>query len=223
MISTDLMQVYKILLEHFGHQNWWPTISDNPGFEIIIGAILTQNASWKNVEIAVKNLYEKNKLSPLTLYNTDDNEIEKLIEPSGFFRVKAKRIRNFLNFLFEKYNGKMELLFELPVNDLRKELLSVNGIGKETADSIILYAAGKLKFVVDAYAIRIFTRLGLIKTSDYQEVQKFFEKNLPKSIKLFNEYHALIVEEGKNVCRPKPKCEVCPLNSVCNYYSKNAK
>lgn len=213
-------EVFDKLYKHSGHQHWWPVRSRNPEFEIIIGAILTQNTSWKNVEKAIENLERENKLSPQLLNKTSDKEIERLIKPAGFFKVKRKRVKNFLDFLFKKYDGKVEHLLELPTDKLREELLSVNGIGNETADSIILYAAKRMKFVVDAYTIRLFNRLGLIITKDYDEVQRFFESNLPKDVKLFNEYHALIVEEGKNICRPKPKCRACPLNDGCDYYKR---
>lgn len=210
----NLLKIYETLLGHYGKQHWWP--ADTP-FEVIVGAILTQQASWTNVELAINNLKKSKKLTPKTIHNLSIKDLERLIKPSGFYKIKAKRLKNFTNFLFDKYNGSLKKLFSLSLIELRHELLSVNGIGKETADSIILYAAKKPTFVVDAYTIRIFNRFGLLKSNKYEEVKEFFENNLPKDVNLFNEYHALIVELGKNICKIKPKCLKCPINRWCKY------
>jgi len=210
----NLLEVYEKLLDAFGEQNWWPADDE---FEVIVGAILTQQASWKNAEKAIKNLKQHRMLRSEALHKVDIKKLEELIKPSGFYRVKAKRLKSFVDFLFEKYDGKLEKLFSLSMKDLRRELLSINGIGNETADSIVLYSAGKPSFVVDAYTIRIFSRLGLIKEKKYEKVKDFFEKNLPRNVDLYKEYHALIVELGKNICKVKPKCFSCPLNKWCEY------
>ncbi len=212
-----LLKIYNKLLDHFKPQNWWPTSCKNKKFEIIVGAILTQQTSWRNVEKAIKNLEREKKLDENSLHNTNLNDIERLIRPSGFYRIKAGRLKNFLGFLFKKYNGILERLFCLERNDLRKELLSINGIGKETADCIVLYAAEKPIFVIDAYTHRIFNRIGLINWVDYEKTRNFFESKLRRNVKLFKEFHALIVQLGKNICKPKPKCDICPLNKMCDY------
>jgi endonuclease-3 related protein len=210
----NLLEIYEKLLDAFGKQNWWPA---DDIFEVIVGAILTQQASWRNVEKTIKNLKEHKVLNPEGLHRLDVKKLEELIRPSGFYRVKARRLKSFVDFLFEKYDGRLEKLFSLSMKELRKELLSINGIGNETADSILLYSAGKPSFVVDAYTIRIFSRLGLLKEKEYDRVKEFFENNLPREVELYKEYHALIVELGKNVCKTKPKCFLCPLDKWCNY------
>ncbi|MEM5799335.1 MAG: endonuclease III domain-containing protein [Candidatus Aenigmatarchaeota archaeon] len=210
----NLQKIYELLLKKIGKQNWWPAETD---FEIIVGAILTQQASWKNVEKAIKNLKENNSLDPKAIYDIKISELQKLIKPSGFYKIKAQRLKNFVNFLYDRFNGDLNKLFSLEKDAIRKELLSVNGIGKETADSIILYSAQKPIFVVDAYTKRIFNRVGLIKENDYEKIKKIFESNLPKDVELYKEYHALIVELGKNICKVKPKCNECCLNKWCEY------
>ncbi len=210
----NLMQIYSKLLEKFGKQYWWPAETN---FEVITGAILTQQASWKNVEKAIKNLKSLLLLNPYNIYKIELKKLEEIIKPSGFYKIKAKRLKNFVNFLFEKYDGDLERLLSLDKDELRKELLTVNGIGKETADSIVLYAAHKPTFVVDAYTIRIFNRLGVIKERDYEKVKEIFEKSLHIDVEIYKEYHALIVELGKNICKVKPRCEACPLKKWCEY------
>jgi len=213
-----LIKIYDKLLNRFGNQNWWPTTSiQNPEFEIIVGAILTQQATWKNVEIAIKNLKEKNLIEQKLLYNLQTTKLEQLIKPSGFFKVKAKRLRSFLKFFIEKYDGNLKKMFKTPLQKLRKELLSVHGIGPETCDSILLYAGNKPVFVIDAYTIRLCKRYPVIGSEKYEEVREFFEKNLPKDVNLFKEFHALIVELGKNYCKTKPLCKKCPLKRGCKH------
>jgi len=213
-----LLKIYDKLLNHFGNQNWWPA---DTKFEVIVGAILTQQTSWKNVEKSIKNLKENNVLEPKKLFNIPVKTLEVLIRPSGFFKVKSKRLRNFLEFFVGNYDGNLDKMFEFPLNDLRENLLSVNGVGPETCDSIILYAGNKPVFVVDAYTKRLCERYPIMKSKKYEEVREFFEKNLPKDVNLFKEFHALIVELGKNYCKTKPICEKCPLNEGCRHEISN--
>lgn len=197
------------MFDALGPQQWWP--GETP-FEVIIGAILTQNTNWSNVEKAIKNLKADGKLSPEGIKNVPLAELAKLIRPSGFFNVKARRVKTFIHWLFSRYEGSLSRMFSQDLQTLRNELLSVKGIGPETADSILLYAGNMPTFVVDAYTHRIFSRHGFIaEESTYEEMKSFFEERLPKDVKLFNEYHALLVHIGKRYCKPKKACEPCPL------------
>lgn len=212
MTTEKLTEIYDILLETFGHQNWWP--GDTP-FEIIIGAILTQNTSWTNVSKAIDNIKAANLMSAEKLHRFDNSRLEALIKPSGYFRLKAKRLKNFLDWLFDNYQGDLENIKNISTDYLRQQLLSINGIGEETADSILLYGFGRPKFVVDTYTARIMTRHSLIEPgADYQSLQYLFEANLPTDVKLFNEFHALLVCIGKDFCKPKAKCDKCPLRHL---------
>ncbi len=207
------MQYYEALFEAFGPQRWWPA---RTRFEVIVGAILTQNTAWSNVEKAIKELKKAGVLTPKRLSALAQNELAELIRPSGYFNIKARRIGNFLGFLFKEFGGSLNSLFKKsPAGELRRRILSVVGIGPETADSILLYAGGRAEFVVDAYTKRVFSRHGLIpKEAGYEEVKALFMDNLPLDERLFNEYHALIVRLGKDFCRPrKPLCEACPLQT----------
>ena len=207
-----LTEIYDILFKSFGKQYWWP---GDTGFEVVIGAILTQNTNWSNVEKAIKNLKSVKIFTPKKLYELDQDELAELIRPSGYFNVKAKRLKHFIEWLFLNYNGSLSKLFKQDFDTLREQLLSVNGIGKETADSIILYAAEKPTFVVDAYTKRVLVRHGVITEDyDYDAIKEVFENNLPKEVPLYNEYHALIVMVGKHYCKPKMQCEECPLKNV---------
>jgi len=207
---NTLNVIYKKLFKAFGPQGWWP--GEDP-FEMIVGAILTQNTSWVNVEKAIVRLKEEDILEPEKIHSTSVEELAHYIQPSGYYNIKAKRIKAFLDHLYFNYSGNLNLLLNVEVDVLRKELLSINGIGPETADSILLYAGGRPIFVVDAYTRRIFARHHLISDdATYDEIQALFMSNLIEDEKLFNEYHALIVTLGKNLCRPKqPKCMECPL------------
>lgn len=208
--SIILKKIYDRLFSEFGSRNWWP--GDTP-FEVVIGAILTQNTNWTNVEKAIGNLKDAKVFTVKKLYNIDVSKFADLIKPAGYFNLKAKRVKKFINWLFENYDGNLTKLFKLDLQTLREELLSVNGIGPETADSIILYAANKPTFVVDAYTYRVFSRHELIpEDSTYDDIKYFFEDNLPEDVQLYNEYHALLVYLGKEYCKPKRKCENCPLN-----------
>ncbi len=210
------MEIYKKLLSHFGPQNWWP--GDSP-FEIAVGAVLTQNTNWGNVEAAIKNLKHARVLCPKKLHDMPNDDLAKLIKPAGYFNLKAKRLKNFINYLINFYDGKIENMLVKDTEILRRELLEVNGIGPETADSILLYACNKKIFVVDAYTKRIFERAGVIdKGLDYYEIQEFITKNFKGDLQDYNEFHALIVALGKDFCRPKPRCEKCALNNICLFF-----
>jgi endonuclease-3 related protein len=210
--SKKLIKIYQKLYSSIGPRHWWP--GDSP-FEVIIGAILTQNTSWKNVEIAIRALKEKNLLDPLKLYRVGDRLLANTIKSSGFFNIKAKRIKTFMRFLFENYQGSLKKMFSENLTPLREKLLKINGIGPETADSILLYAGGKPIFVVDAYTKRILARHNLIsKTASYSEIQELFMENLKKDAGMFNEYHALLVYTGKYFCKKTPNCEDCPMKGL---------
>jgi endonuclease III related protein len=211
-MNERLTTIYDILLKRFGPQDWWP--GDTP-FEVIVGAILTQNTNWTNVEKAIINIKNANLLTPDKLHHLDITKLAALIRPAGYFNIKAKRLKNFLDWFFENYSGKLENLEGVRTPQLREQLLSVKGIGPETADSILLYALNRPVFVVDAYTARICSRHHLItEDADYNEIQETFESNLLSDTQLFNEYHALLVRTGKDYCKPTPKCEECPLNSL---------
>jgi endonuclease-3 related protein len=208
-ISNKLLAVYKTLQKTYGPQGWWP--ADTP-FETIVGAILTQNTAWANVEKAISNLKMAGVLSAEKMRRIDLKKLARLIRPAGYYNIKAKRLKNFISFFYSKYNGSIGNLSSENPEKLRKALLSVNGIGPETCDSIMLYALGKRIFVIDAYTKRIFSRHSFFKASaDYHAIQKYFMDNLPKNIKLYNEYHALVVRLAKDFCRTKPACDKCPL------------
>jgi len=208
-----LLEIYDKLFACYGPQNWWP--ADEP-FEIIIGAILTQSAAWVNVEKAITNLKESNTLSSEALRRMSESELAQLIYPSGYYNAKAVKLKAFAQWFGEQFGDDLDELAIADIDSLRQQLLSVHGIGPETADSIILYAAGKPVFVIDAYTRRIIDRIGLSPDKDnYDSYQAFFMRNLPLDVQLFNEYHALLVCLGKNVCRKKPQCDACCLKEMC--------
>ena len=208
----ELIEIYQLLYDAFGPQHWWP--GDNR-IEIITGAILTQNTNWTNVEKAINNLKAVDCLSAEKLHNIELSKLAELIRPAGYYNVKAKRLKNFLYWLFENYDGNLTELENLNTGQFREELLAVKGIGRETADSILLYAFERPVFVVDAYTARITIRHRLIEPdADYEQLRYLFESNLPEDIQLFNEYHALLVRTGKEFCRPKAKCPSCPLEKL---------
>lgn len=213
MTSTadTLMQMYQAMHEHFGHQQWWP---GDGALEICLGAILTQNTNWKNVEKALENLRQTDCIDITSLLTMPVDELAELIRPAGYYNIKAKRIRNFLGHIHSQFGDDIESFLQQSISTLREELLGITGIGRETADSIILYAAGKPTFVVDAYTVRIFVRHGLLlPEDDYETIKDFFESYLPQDADLFNDYHAQIVAVGKNFCKKsKTLCEKCPLN-----------
>lgn len=218
-IGQALQKIYHQLMARYGPQYWWP--AQEP-FEVIAGAILTQSAAWGNVEKAIANLKATGALSPVALHRLTRTEIARLIHPCGYYNTKAQKLKTFAQWLHEHYNGSLNGLFANNIADLRQQLLSIYGIGPETADSIILYAANKPIFVIDAYTRRIIKRLGLApKNESYTAYQSLFMANLPPDVRLFNEYHALLVCLGKNVCRSRPLCPQCCLNNICQFCSQS--
>jgi endonuclease-3 related protein len=215
MDGQSLVDIYRRLLDRFGPQHWWP--AEEP-FEVIIGAILTQSAAWGNVEKAIDNLRGVGALSPPALRKLPQAKLAELVYPCGYYNAKTLKLKAFALWLGNHYQDDLNRLFALDATDLRRQLLAVHGIGPETADSIILYAAGKPVFVIDAYTRRIFSRLGLAPEKDsYAAYQALFMKNLPGDAQMFNEYHALLVCLGKNVCRRQPLCAYCCLNDICRF------
>jgi endonuclease-3 related protein len=211
--KASLLAIYQLLYEQYGPQHWWP--AETP-LEMIIGAILTQSAAWTNVEKAIGNLKVSSSLSIKGLREIPQDELARLIYPSGYYNVKAMKVKAFVEWLVERYGGNLNRLFALDTAVMRQELLSVHGVGEETADSIILYAAHKPIFVIDAYTRRLITRLGLAPQKDtYAAFQTLFMDNLPHDEALFNEYHALLVQHGKTVCRKPPVCTGCCLALLC--------
>ncbi len=209
-IEEQLKHIYRILLSEFGHRNWWP--GDSP-FEVMVGAILTQNTSWKNVEKAMDALKSEGMLSPAAIRKADKKRLRRLIRPSGYYNQKAEKLKSFVRFFEREYGSSIERIKQQETDNLREKLLSVRGIGEETADSILLYALEKPVFVVDAYTRRAFSRLGFLqKDPSYQETQELFSMNLPRDPALYNDFHAQIVYLGKDFCRKKPLCERCPLS-----------
>ncbi|MBI3358811.1 MAG: endonuclease III domain-containing protein [Nitrospirae bacterium] len=224
--SVDLLKIYHRLYTAFGPQHWWPAASR---FEVIVGAILTQNTSWKNVEKALKSLkdntpstsqtplLENGEFNPKWFYDIPRNQLARLIRASGFYNLKASRLKAFMTFLYDEYGGALDRMFLDTTGPLRRKLLKVSGLGPETVDSILLYAGDKPYFVVDAYTRRVFSRHALVnEKASYSEIQDFFMKRLPLNASLFNEYHALIVNVGKKYCKTKPDCERCPLAYLFN-------
>jgi endonuclease-3 related protein len=212
MTGETLSEIYQLLYNAFGPQHWWP---GETSFEIVTGAILTQNTNWTNVEKAIANLKSGGYLTPEALHHIDISQLAELIHPAGYYNIKAKRLKNFINWLFENYNGELTRLESIDTNQLREELLAIKGIGRETADSILLYALGRPVFVVDAYTARITLRHELIEPgADYEQLRELFESNLPEDVRLFNEYHALLVKAGKEFCKTKARCSGCPLEEL---------
>lgn len=214
--NAALLEIYKKLLAAYAHQHWWPA---RGGFvpkewEICVGAILTQNTAWSNVEKALANMRRNRCTTLKRILETDKRALERLVRPSGFFRQKARRLKAFAQFV--NSFGSVELFLR---NVTREQLLQVSGIGPETADSILLYAAGRPHFVVDAYTRRIFSRIGVLREESYEGIQALFEAALPRSAARYSEYHALIVQHAKRHCKKVPLCRSCPLRSNCAYGS----
>jgi len=204
---------YKAMFGACGPQGWWP--ADTP-FEVAVGAILTQNTNWKNVERAIENLKREGLLSPAALAAVSDERLAEVIRPAGYFRIKAKRLRNFIRLLTEDFGGSLDALFALSTPSLRETVLGVSGIGPETADSIVLYAAGRPVFVIDAYTARILYRHGLIDAdAGYEDLQLLMQENLAEDVQVYKEYHALLVAVGKRHCKKAaPECQGCPLRPL---------
>jgi len=213
MISEQLLEIYNRLYGHFGQQHWWP--GETP-FEVMVGAVLTQNTNWNNVEKAIDNLKRAGMLSFEKMLELPTDLLAEYIRPAGYYNIKAGRLRNLLQFIHDAYEGDLDLFFAQPRPTLREELLSVKGIGRETADSIMLYGAGLPVFVIDAYTHRILSRHNLISGEyGYDDIQELFMDHLEEDTALFNEYHALLVRAGKEYCKKsKPRCEECPLNGL---------
>ncbi|MEK7237884.1 MAG: endonuclease III domain-containing protein [Nitrospirota bacterium] len=207
-----LTEIYRNLYNAFGPQRWWP--GETP-FETAVGAILTQNTNWGNVEKAINNLKKQKSLNAKTLHNMADKKLALLIKPAGYYNIKTKRLKKFLDFFTNYYKGSIEKMKTEDKEALREKLLNINGIGPETADSILLYALEKPIFVIDAYTKRALVRHGIVSEgSTYHEMQEIFHKNLPQDTTLFNEFHALFVKLGKDFCKTKPRCEACPLKGI---------
>jgi endonuclease-3 related protein len=211
--SGQLLRYYEAMSSALGPKRWWPARTP---FEVIVGAILTQSTSWGNVELAIANLRSARILTPAALLRVPTSRLARFVRPSGYFRQKARKLKAFVRFLYAGYGGSLKKMFRTPTPELREKLLSVHGIGPETADSILLYAGNHPVFVVDAYTHRIFGRHGITDGKpDYETVRAMIETSLPPQAELFNEFHALIVNTGKNWCRKNaPRCEECPLRSM---------
>jgi len=210
LVASTLQAYFQTLSQALGPMDWWPA---RTRFEVIVGAILTQNTAWANVERAIGNLRRAHALTPGAMERVSNDRLARLIRPSGYFRQKARKLKAFVRFLRECYGGSLLRMFRRPTAELREQLLAVHGIGPETADSILLYAGGHPVFVVDAYTHRILGRHNLTNGKpDYAAVRSLFEMNLPRDAALYNEFHALLVNAGKNWCRKsQPRCGECPL------------
>lgn len=206
-----LEQVYQQLFQRYGSQHWWP--AETP-FEVMVGAILTQNTAWSNVERAIDNLKANDCLTPECILSVPVSRLANWLQPSGYFNIKAKRLRNLCQWYVDA--GQLDVVSRWDTDKLRHALLSVNGVGPETADDILLYAFNRPVFVIDAYTRRLFSRLGLLDHDEgYEHLRNHFEDHLPQNSSLFNEYHALIVIHAKEVCRKKPLCLNCCLGAIC--------
>lgn len=210
-----LMRVYSRLYDAYGPQHWWPG-AETP-IEVCVGAILTQSAAWTNVEIAMRRLREADALSLEAIHALPQEEVARLVHSSGYFNVKARKLKAFAQHVYDRHGGDLDAMLAQPWEGLRAELLGVYGIGEETADDIVLYAAGAPSFVVDAYTRRILSRLGATAPDErYESYRRLFMDALPPDVRLFNEYHALLVNLGKEVCRKRaPRCGECPLVAMC--------
>jgi endonuclease-3 related protein len=227
MISLE--ELYNRLREYFGPQHWWPVDTmyhrlhgTDPRFEVIIGAILTQNTAWRNVEKALLNLKKYAPLTAESIVSMSADTLRDLIHPSGFFNQKSKRLKDFSRYLMDSYRGDLDLFLSRDTLTIREELLSLPGIGPETADSILLYAGNHPVFVVDAYTKRLCSRIPIPAGRTYDEIQCYFHEaltglnNEEEKVSLYKEYHALIVQQGKNICRMKPICDLCCINNKCS-------
>jgi endonuclease-3 related protein len=208
-----LLCIFDLLHDRYGPLNWWP--ADTP-FEVCVGAILTQNTSWGNVEKAIANLMRERLLTPRALHDISPERLAAVIRPAGFLNLKSARLKSFIGWLQERYGGDLERMFRTDWRELREELLTIKGIGRETADAMLLYAGRQPTFVVDAYTVRLFSRLGLVREdAGYEEVRSLFMEHLPGDPVLFKEYHALIVRHGKEHCRKKARCAGCAVHFLC--------
>lgn len=208
------MDVYRRLLDHYGPQGWWP--ADVP-FEVIVGALLMQQTSWRNVDAAIRNLRSAGLLDPHRLASAPVTAIRRAVRVAGLYRSKPGRLKAFCRHLVVRSGGDLAAYFARPPGAVREDLLSQAGVGPETADSILLFAGGVPVFVVDAYTVRIGTRIGLFRSEDYDRVQAHFNAVVPRDIRVRKEFHALLVQHAKRLCRPRPRCGECPLRSRCAF------
>ena len=209
-----IQDIYQSLYKHYGDLHWWP--ADSP-YEVMVGAILTQNTVWSNVEMAISNF--EGKLSPEYILSISEEQLIDLIRPAGFFNQKSRYLVNVTEW-FKQYQFDTEQVKQIPFDPLRKELLAIKGVGKETADSILLYAFGYPTFVIDAYTYRVCERYGVTDSKNYDSVKQLFEEAIEKDVDVYNAYHAMVVMNAKEFCRKKPKCDGCPLYAKCNYASE---
>jgi endonuclease-3 related protein len=216
--KADLIVLVEVLLQAYGPQNWWPG-RDNP-FEVIVGAILTQRTTWTNAAKAIEALRQAHRMTPEAIRKTEERDLANLIRPAGFNRAKTASLKAFCSLLQTDHAGDLTRFLELPLAKLRARLLSVRGIGDETADAILVYAAGKPSFVIDAYTRRLLKRLGWMAGGEsYRALQEAFTAALPSDVETFAEVHALIVHHGKTHCRAQPRCEPCPVAVMCEFPS----
>jgi endonuclease-3 related protein len=212
LMTNLLMEIYHRLYKAYGPRHWWP---GETSFEVMVGAILTQNTSWKNVERAIQCLKNNSVLNPEGIYRLKKIDLASLIKSSGYYRIKADRLKAFVDFLFKDYDGDIEKMGKESLPVLRQKLLAVKGIGPETADSILLYGLGKPIFVVDAYTKRVLSQHKMVsERASYEEIQRLFMDHLPHEKRLFNEYHALFVHLGKAACKKIPRCAICPIKGI---------
>ncbi|KKM11669.1 endonuclease [Clostridiales bacterium PH28_bin88] len=215
------MAIYQRLYDAFGPRRWWPA---ETAFEVMVGAVLTQNVAWRNVERAIASLKGTGLMDPMSLYQADQVHIERLIVPTRYYKTKARKLKALVTLVVERYGGDLNRMFSRPLGELRQELLGVYGIGPETADAILLYAGNLPIFVVDAYTRRIFHRLGVFPPDiSYGAMQEYFQVHLPRDVALYNEYHALIDGLGHRLClATRPRCGECPLVDECRYPGEEA-
>lgn len=213
MNTNNYNEAYQLLYDHFGPQNWWP--GETP-LEIMVGAILTQNTNWSNVQKAIVNLKSEKLLDYQSLSQLSVDELAQLIRPAGYYNLKAQRLKNLFDMVADSYDGEVGLFLGDELGSARENLLGVKGVGPETADSILLYACGHPVFVVDMYTHRVFSRHNMVEEeTDYQAIQDVFVDHLPQDLQLYNEFHALIVRVASTFCKKtKPLCETCPLQGL---------
>ncbi len=209
-----ILEAYERLLARFGPQHWWPA---ETRFEVIVGALLMQQTAWRNVEAAIGNLRRAGLLSPAGIASARIPELRRRVRVAGLYQSKPLRLKRFCARLME-FGGDLDAFFARPMAAVREDLLAQEGVGPETADSILLYASETPTFLVDAYTVRIARRLGWIDTDDYDEVKAWFEARFPRDLASYREFHALLVRHATQVCRPRPRCGECPLNERCAYY-----
>ncbi|MDD5604534.1 MAG: endonuclease III domain-containing protein [Dehalococcoidales bacterium] len=215
---NKLEYIYNKLFERYSHQHWWP--GETP-FEVMVGAVLTQSTSWESAARAIENLRETGNLNPHSLQRLPEKDLAALIKPSGYYNDKARKLKSLVEWLRVSCNYNLSLLNDFNTADIRQSLLSVHGIGPETADSILLYALKRPVFVIDAYTCRILSRIGVVPEGgiSYDNYQRLFTTNLEPDTAIYNEYHALLVKHGKTSCKKQPLCNFCCIASICISYN----